>query len=475
MARGGLAVDAGEMGDPAVGALRGLVRVLAYEHPDLRTTLMDLDDGGDPVAALEAALVGAGDDDVIAWRGERRLVERLRRAPLAEHSKDRVIRPDGAYLVTGGLGGLGLVVARWLVDAGAARVVLSGRSEPSAAALEAIDRLRSAAEIVYIAGDIAAAGVAQQLVGAAESTGLELRGVVHSAAVVEDGLVSAMSGETLDRVWAPKATGALRLHEATASKDLDWWVGFSSVASLFGSPGQGAYASANAWLDALVAWRRAMGLPATSINWGQWSEVGVARALNFDALDPVNPAEGIEAMEALVGQDVGQAGVARLRLDRAAAAFPEISRIGYFADLVAELDSIADSDWPGTDALRALDPARALEMALTRLRARIAAIMGFADESAVDPDRPLTELGMDSLMAVRIRNTVRGDFGVEPPVALLLQGATPKDLAADLVRQLGMAAPEPAEEQSGGLRDRAQQRAAARQRAASRRKTGQRT
>ena len=474
VARDGLAVDADEPGDPAIGALKGLVRVLAYEHPDLRATLLDLDDDADVVAALMAELGSSGNDDLIAWRHDRRFVERLSRATLTASQRDAVVRRDGAYIVTGGLGGLGLVVARWLVDSGAGRVVLNGRSEPSEGHRVDLSELEARAEIVYIAGNIAAAGVAEQLVEAAEHTGLTLRGVVHSAAVIDDGLVTALSTESLDRVWAPKATGALRLHEATASKDLDWWVGFSSVASLLGSPGQGAYACANAWLDALVAWRRAAGLPATAINWGQWSDVGVARALTIDVLDPISPAEGIEAMESLVGQNLGQAGVARLRLDRAAAAFPEISQLGYFAHLVQELDAVGDSDWPGVDALRELEPKEAHEMVVARLRARISAIMGYADDSAVDPNQPLTELGMDSLMAVRIRNAVRGDFGVEPPVALLLQGASSKDLAADLVRQLGLVGPEP-EEQSSGLRDRAQQRAAARQRAASRRKAGQRT
>ena len=132
----------------------------------------------------------------------------------------------------------------------------------------------------------------------------------------------------------------MRLHEVTADRKLDWWVAFSSVASLLGSPGQAAYACANAWLDALVAWRRASGLPATAINWGQWSDVGIARSLTLDVLDPITPAEGIEAMESLVGRNLIQAGVARLRLDRAAAAFPEICELGYFARLVEELDAV---------------------------------------------------------------------------------------------------------------------------------------
>jgi phthiocerol/phenolphthiocerol synthesis type-I polyketide synthase D len=479
VSRDGLPVH-GEAGDPAVGGLKGLVRVLAYEHPDLRTTLVDIgtadgaDEIGTIVTTMTAELGAAGRDDVVAWRGGRRYVERLTRATIAERRPDPVVRTDGSYLITGGLGGLGLVMAAWLVDRGAGRVVLNGRSQPSDGQRQALAELQARAEITYVAGDITAEGVAERLVAAAEQTGLVLRGVLHAAAVLDDGLVTALSRESLERVWAPKAAGALRLHEATAGGDLDWWVGFSSVASLLGSPGQGAYAAANAWLDALVAWRRAAKLPATSINWGQWSDVGVAQSLTMDALDPITPAEGIEALESLLGGETGQAGVARLRLDRAAAAFPEIGQLGFFAKLVEELDTSNDGgDWVGPDALRGMEPAEAAAAATARLRTRIAAIMGYGGNSAVDPNQPLTEMGMDSLMAVRIRNTVRGDFGIEPPVALLLQGASVTDLGADLVRQLGIAAPEP-EEPAGGLRDRAQQRAAARQRAALRRKAGQR-
>ena len=368
-----------------------------------------------------------------------------------------------------------MVVARWLVDSGAGRVVLNGRTGPSDEQRRSLADLESRAEVVFVEGDIASPGVAERLVTAAEETGLPLRGVVHSAAVLDDGLVAALSRESLERVWAPKAAGALRLHEVTATRKLDWWVGFSSVASLLGSPGQAAYACANAWLDALVAWRRASGLPATAINWGQWSDVGIARSLTLDVLDPIAPAEGIEAMESLVGSNLTQAGVARLRLDRAAAAFPEICELGYFARSGRGIGRSAATAVTGRVPTRFANSIlhEANGIVTARLRGRISAIMGYPNDSAIDPNQPLTELGMDSLMAVRIRNTARGDFGVEPPVALLLQGASLQDLTADLIRQLGLAGQDSAEH-GNGLRDRAQQRAAARQRAATRRKAGQR-
>src|SRR6185437_1046097 len=283
------------------------------------------------------------------------------------------------------------------------------------------------------------------------------------AAVIEDSLVFSMTKENLDRVWAPKAAGALRLHHASAGSELDWWLGFSSVASLLGSPGQGAYACASAWLDALVAWRRAAGLPAAAINWGPWSEVGVAQALVGSVLDTITPAEGIEALDTLLAADRALTGVARLRADRALIAFPEMREIGYFTQVVEELDSAGDlGDWAGPDALADLDPAEAQRVATERMCARIAAVMGYADRSMVDPAVPLTDLGLDSLMAVRIRNGARADFGVEPPVTLILQGASLQDLTADLMRQLGLSGPDEAKEaeaQADTIRDRAQQRA----------------
>jgi phthiocerol/phenolphthiocerol synthesis type-I polyketide synthase D len=474
IARNGLVVHDGESGDPAIGGLRGIVRVLAYEHPDLRATLVDLDGAGDAVATVITELDSPGNDDVIAWRGQRRYAERLTRATLGESKRGSAIRDDGSYIVTGGLGGLGLVVARWLVDSGAGRVVLNARSNPDDLQRIALAELECHAEIVFVQGDIASPGVAEQLVCAAEETGRPLCGVMHSAAVLDDGLITTLGRESLERVWAPKAGGALRLHEATAARELDWWVAFSSVASLLGSPGQAAYAAANAWLDSLVGWRRAAGLPATAINWGQWSEVGLARSLTMDVLDPISPAEGIEALESLVGGGLTRAGVARLRLDRAVEAFPEIRELGYFAGLVDELTALDEGgDWPGPDALRELGHGEVERVVVARLRRRISAIMGYSDDSVIDPSQPLVELGIDSLMAVRIRNTVRRDFGVEPPVALLLQGASLRDLAADLINQLGLIGQDTVE-QGGGLRDRTQRRAAARQRAAARRKTGQR-
>ncbi|WP_286149113.1 type I polyketide synthase [Mycobacterium sp. IS-1496] len=472
MAPGGLA--AGEHGhdDPGIGSLRGLIRVLAYEHPELRATLVDLG-AEDAASVLSAELRATAKDDVIGWRDGHRFVERLARTALESPQKKTVVRQGGAYIVTGGLGGLGLVIARWLVDRGAGRVVLNSRSEPSDERLDVIAGLQSKAEIVVLRGDVTDLHIAEQLVAAAEATGRELCGVAHLAGVLDDSLLVTMTRESLERVWSAKAAGALRLHQATVGHQLDWWLAFSSTSAMLGSPGQAAYATANAWVDAFVTWRRAAGHPATAVNWGPWSDVGMARSLANSAVDPITPSEGIEALEALLATGRANTGLARLRTDRALTAFPEILELGYFSRLIDELNvSDAGDKWAGPDALRELGPDEAQRVAAERVRSRVAAIMGYADESALDVSAPLITMGMDSLMAVRIRRAAQADFGVEPPVALLLQGASLDDVTADLLRQLGFAGHDgPAVD---AVRDRATQRAAARQHAASRRKRGQR-
>ena len=189
----------------------------------------------------------------------------------------RVFRRDGAYIITGGLGGLGLFLAEKMAAAGCGRIVLSSRSQPNSEALETIELIRAmGADIVVECGDIAEAGTAERLVAAATATGLPLRGVLHAAAVVEDATLTNITDELIDRDWAPKVYGAWNLHQATATQPLDWFCSFSSAAALVGSPGQGAYAAANSWLDAFTHWRRAQGLPATAIAWGAWAEIGRA-------------------------------------------------------------------------------------------------------------------------------------------------------------------------------------------------------
>ncbi|MGH3862638.1 SDR family NAD(P)-dependent oxidoreductase [Actinokineospora sp.] len=402
--------------DPGVACLRGLVRVLAFEHPRLRATLLDVDSP----EAVAAELNADRDDDEVRWHDGKRLRARLARAQV-ETAEKLPVR-DGAYLVTGGLGELGVQVARLLGDGGATRIVLCGRTaRPAAlAALRGVD-------VEVFLGDVAAPGFAEQAVTHATRDGLPLRGVIHAAGVLDDGPAAHLTAESITRVWHPKVHGAQRLHEATRHLPLDWWVAFSSLAALVGSPGQAAYATANAWLDALAAQRRAEGLPAVTINWGAWtatsgegesSRGGVRAAASLAELET---SQGLAALAGLVTHDRSEIGVARLDTARTLALFPDLARRPFLSGLVGAVPTVVEPNgWAGIAALRERPDPRAVLQ--DHLAAVLAALIG-ATPDTVDRSAPLTGLGLDSLMAMRLRAAMQRDLGTTPPVSLLLRGA----------------------------------------------------
>nr|WP_042179964.1 type I polyketide synthase [Kibdelosporangium sp. MJ126-NF4]CEL14126.1 Malonyl CoA-acyl carrier protein transacylase [Kibdelosporangium sp. MJ126-NF4]CTQ88493.1 Malonyl CoA-acyl carrier protein transacylase (EC 2.3.1.39) [Kibdelosporangium sp. MJ126-NF4] len=430
------AVLADDPGQPGPAAVRGLVRVLAFEHPALRTTWLDLD-GADPARAaaeLSIELTTGAADDEIAWRAGRRYVGKLAAAPAPQSGDLPLVRPDGGYVVTGGLGGLGLLLAGWLADHGAHTLVLNGRSAPKPASAAVIEELRAGGtRIEVVLGDIAEPGVADRLVAAAGN----VRGIVHAAALFDDRTVELLDEDTVRKTWRPKAVGAWRLHEATAELDLDWWLGFSSATALHGLPGQPAYSTANAYLDNLAAYRRAKGLPATTVQWGTWAEVGAAADIEVPWLHPIAPAEGLGLIADLLTAQAATVGAVRLNAPRLVAAFPDLPKLPFFADVLAghAVAAVESSDWPGIAAVRELEPAEIRRLTAEQLRFRVASVMGLQTDALVD-DLPLTSLGVDSLLAVRIRNAFQHDFELNLPVSVMLRGATVADLASRIHAEL---------------------------------------
>ncbi|MGW0806541.1 beta-ketoacyl synthase N-terminal-like domain-containing protein [Nonomuraea sp. NPDC002799] len=420
------AVREGEAPDPGPAALRGLVRVLALEHPEAHATLVDVDDLRD----LAAELSGDQPDDEVAWRGGSRYAARLRRTTLPQAAPASAGGP-GAYIVTGGYGRLGRIVTRWLAGHDATRVILNGRSPRPADGVAQV-----------VAGDLAAPGTAERLVAAATAGGVRLRGVIHAAGVLDDRLIAGLDAESLERVWAAKVTGGLRLHEATKEVDLDWWVAFSSAAGLLGSPGQAAYAAANAWLDALCEQRRAEGLPGVSIGWGPWDG-----AATLPAVEPLTEAEGVEALEALIRRNLS-AGVIKLDPAQAVTIYPAIARIPYFSEIAgpagaADLAGTARNveAAPGTVRdLGDLTPAAVNR----KIRERAAAVLGI-EPDRLDDGSVLTDLGLDSLAATRLRGTIEHDFGIMVPTAPLLRGGTLGALTHTVAGSLGLSDLQPIE------------------------------
>ena len=346
-----------------------------------------------------------------------------------------VFRQDGAYIITGGLGGLGLFLAEKMAAAGCGRIVLTSRSQPNTKAQETIELIRAmGADIVVECGDIAEAGTADRLVAAAIATGLPLRGVLHAAAVVEDATLTNITGELIDRDWAPKVYGAWNLHIATAAQPLDWFCSFSSAAALVGSPGQGAYAAANSWLDAFTHWRRAQGLPATAIAWGAWAEIGRATSLAQGANLAIAPDEGAYAFEALLRHDRAYTGYAPIIGTPWLTAFAQRSR---FAEVFgstgqnpkdaskfrSELDALPPDEWPA------------------RLRRLVVDQVSLILRRNIDPDRPFSEYGLDSLGYLELRTRIESDTGIRITPTAIATHTTVRALAGHLCDTLLEAVP----------------------------------
>jgi polyketide synthase 5 len=332
-----------------------------------------------------------------------------------------VFRRDGAYLVTGGLGGLGLFFAEKMAAAGCGRIVLCSRSEPTSQALQTIERIRAmGADVEVERGDIAEAGTARQLVATATATGLPVRGALHLAAVVDDATLSNVTDELIERDWAPKVYGAWNLHTATIDQPLDWFCSFSSAAALVGSPGQGAYAAANSWVDAFTLWRSAQGLPATAIAWGAWAEVGRATEVAAAADAAIAPDEGAYAFDALLRHDRGYTGYAPITGTPWLTAFSERSPFAEAfrstgqnstgtSKLRAELNELPPDEWP------------------TRLRRLLSDQVSLILRRNIDPDRPLAEYGVDSLGALELRTRIESETGIR---------LTASDIATTSIRDL---------------------------------------
>lgn len=389
------------------------------------------------------------DDAAAAFRymAQARHIGRVILSPAAPRPTP-VIRRDGAYLVTGGLSGIGFEVLQWLSQAGAAQVIALGRSMPDPATSHAIDKLRQTGTAVSVArGDVTNPSDVQAAIDLAE---VPLRGVFHCAGVLEDGSLLRQSWPRFEQVLSPKLEGAIHLHQRTLDRPLDHFVLFSSVASVFGSPGQTNYAAANASLDALAHHRHRHGLPALSINWGAWSETGLAarQGLAQQAADAglsgLSNAEGLRALEALLADASAQAMVARVDWRLFAERNPGrngslLQGLQRAESLSASAPSIQPSHpQPAVETwlprLQSMAPTRRSHCLLQLLEQRVQAVLGL-DSQPLDPHQPLQELGLDSLLSIELRNSLSACLGVSLPATLLFNYPTLSALADYIARE----------------------------------------
>ncbi len=359
-----------------------------------------------------------------------------------------LVSREASYLVTGGLGGLGLGVAEWLASQGAGEVVLvsrrgatgEGEERALAAARASGTRVRVIAADVSVRDDVA------RVVSEIARTALPLKGIIHAAGVLDDALLEQLDVGRFSRVMAPKVLGSWFLHELTRELSLDFFVMYASAAGLFGSPGQANYAAANAFMDALAHHRRALGLPALSIDWGTFAEVGLAAAraergarLATRGVRSLTPAEGTALLGELIAGSESQIGVVPINLREWVSHQPQLAASSLVAELVSEAArgrGHAAQNRALLDAVRAAAADDRVALLEGYVREQLGEVLKL-DRAQIGAETPFRNLGLDSLMGLELRNRLDSALGLKLPATTVWTHATSRALARHLAEQVG--------------------------------------
>ena len=421
--------------DPVQACLWGLGRTAAIEYPGIWGGLIDLQVNAEQspdIDTLAAELLHPdGESQIVISAGNERLVPRFVRQSLSElPAQSPSVREDATYLVTGGLGMLGRSVTKWLISKGAKQVILTGRNANPDTAKELFSAKEvDGASIEVVACDTSRHDDVRRLMRTIGKKFPPLKGVVHSVGVLDDGILAQLDWKRFSRVFEPKVYGSWILHECTKSLELDFFILQSSVLSLLGSAGQANYSASNTFVDSLAAHRRAAGLPAMAINWSAWSGGGLATASGargeamWSSLGVkfISPDLAMKSFDRLMHRDVDQIAVAIADWPTYAG---KVGNPPFLAELLNGREGpsklVRANGEPAAAVVQVNDGTRG-EL-LSRLQQRIMAELGFVDP--IDPDRPLNEVGLDSLRSVTLANNLEDEFGILISISQLISGPT---------------------------------------------------
>ena len=429
----------------AQSSLWGMGRTIAREHPELNCVRIDLTlADAEVVHALFEEIWLPTTEDEVAFTDQLRYVARLARYRKPKDDIETAHKPlrfreDSTYLITGGMGGLGLLVARWMVQQGARNLVLVGRSGVSVAASNQIKELEQAgAQVVVAQADVSEAEQITKVIREIEQTLPPLRGIIHSAGVLDDGVIQQQNWQRFTKVLAPKVQGAWHLHTLTQKQHLDFFVLFSSIASLLGNPGQSNHAAANAFLDALAYHRQSQGLPGLSINWGAWSQIGAFAQRQLDeqtkmrGIETISPEQGLIALEQLMCQSSAQVGVISINwsqfLDKSA------SVLALFTNFLETSANKVAIKSEFREQLQIADTNERRELLQTYIRSLVAEVLGWHQSEPVDLHKEFLQLGMDSLTSLDLKNRLQSSLGYSLPSNLAFKYPTVALLADYLIQ-----------------------------------------
>lgn len=347
-----------------------------------------------------------------------------------ESPKTHVIRSDDTYIITGGLGDIGLKIAQWLTQKGASHLILVGRNQPSVQAQETITQLTSLdTKILVLQADVSNIHDVSNILESAKTLP-PVRGIIHVAGILDDGILENQTWERINQVYLPKIQGAWNLHQLTQNMPLDFFVMFSSAASLLGSAGQANYTGANTFLDSLAAARHGMGLPALSINWGAWSEIGLAArnptsTKGIAGMGEIAPEQGLNVLEHLLSESVPQIGVMQIDWSKA--------QNSPFLENVVQIQHLT---FVGVNDKNNQNDAEHKDDLMTHVLSQVATVLGLKSIELIDPQQGFIELGLDSLTSVELRNRLSMSLNCTLPSTLAFDYPTVTDLVNYLMKTL---------------------------------------
>lgn len=422
--------------------LNGIGKVISLELPEFKRKNIDIDDETD-FELLFDEFNFPDDEEQTAFRKNERYCARLRKK---FPSRDKNILPDKAatYLITGGLSGLGILTAKFLIDKGARHIALIGRREKVSEAEPYLEEFKlKGADVKIYKADVTNKQDLEKIIKEISGSDNPLKGIIHSAGLLDDGTILNQNEEKFKKVISPKILGAWYLHELTKDMSLDFFIMYSSVASLLGSAGQSNHSAANSFLDALAGYRRRNGLEAASINWGVWSEIGSAAAADADknekvaGIGTINPRQGIHCLEKAMMTDVAQIGIFPMDWKK----YYQRHKQRFVEKLIRDdIEEISQNENSGEKEefilkLKSAPEEKHSELLINFFKKLISGIIKIEEEE-LETDLPLNMMGLDSLMAIELKNKVNMQLGVDLNLVRYMEETSIASLAEELKTQI---------------------------------------